>query len=144
MNVAYHTFKQNDRFRNICFLDQIMLKRMTLFIGVHSKSTFVEEEREGGIKKWTKTNRGMGVLACVYVRFKKKMLEFSRWSFIVTLQLIVVAVWNIKQIIMKGYNIQSCQWMASDCFRQPFLLCTTFRSFRPCSKTKRAVRTRKS
>ena len=56
----------------------------------------------------------------------------KKWSFIVILQfflLIVMAVWNIKQTIMKDYNVQSCQWMACDRFRQPFLLCTTFRSF---------------
>ena len=33
--------------------------------------------------------------------------------------LIVMAVWNIKQTIMKDYNIQSCQWMPFDRFRQP-------------------------
>ena len=63
---------------------------------------------------------------------KKKTLRFPSWSFIIILQfflLIIMAVWNIKQTIMKDYNIQSCQWMVCDCFRQPFLLCTTFRSF---------------
>ena len=58
-------------------------------------------------------------------------LRFSKWNFIVILQfflLIIMAVWNIKQTIMKDYNIQSCQWMAYDRFRQPFLLCT-FRFF---------------
>ena len=86
---------------------------------------------EGIPEKRTKMIRGRGVLACVYVRFFKKMFRFSKWSFIVTLQfflLIIMAVWNIKQIIMKDYNIQSCQWMACDRFRQPFLLCT-FHSF---------------
>ena len=61
----------------------------------------------------------------------KKMLKFSKGSFIVILQfflLIIMAVWSFKQTIMKDYNIQSCQWMRCDRFRQPFLLCSTFRS----------------
>ena len=33
-----------------------------------------------------------------------------------------MAVWNIKQTIMKDYDIQSCQWMACDRFRQLGLL----------------------
>ena len=55
------------------------------------------------------------VLACVRSLFLKQMLTFSKLSFIVILQfflLIIMAVWNIKQTIMKNYNIQSCQWMA--------------------------------
>ena len=88
---------------------------------------------EGVIEKWTKTNREKGVLACVYSHFLiKKMLRFSKWSFIVILQfflLIIIAVWNIKQTIMKDYNIQSCQWMVCDRFCQPFLLWTNFYSF---------------
>ena len=58
---------------------------------------------------------------CVYVRFfKKKCWKFSEWTLIVILQffLILMAAWNIKQTIMKAYNIQSCQWMC-DCFCQP-------------------------
>ena len=37
------------------------------------------------------------------------MLRFSKWSFIVILQffLIIMAVWNIKQTIMKDCNFQS-------------------------------------
>ena len=69
---------------------------------------------------------------CVRSLLKKKMLRFSKWSFIVILQfflLIIMAAWHIKQTIVNDYNIQSCQWMAFDCFRQPLLLCTTFRSF---------------
>ena len=84
------------------------------------------------IEKQTKMNMGRGPSMCVHSLFLKKMLRFSKWSFIDILQfflLIIMAVWNIKQTIMKDYNIQSCQWMACDRFRQPFLLCTTFRSF---------------
>ena len=40
-----------------------------------------------------------------------------------------MAVKIIKQTIMKDNNIQSCQRMACDRFRQSFLLCATFRSF---------------
>ena len=75
--------------------------------------------------------RNMFVEEGIWV-FLKKMLRFSKWSFIVILQLfqlITIAVWNIKQTIMKDYNIQSCQWMMCSRFCQPFLLCTTFCSF---------------
>ena len=64
--------------------------------------------------------------------FLKKMLRFSKWSFKVILQfflLIIMAVWNIKQSIMKDDNIQSCHWMVCDHFREPLLLCTIFCSF---------------
>ena len=50
------------------------------------------------------------------------MLRFSKWSFIVILQfflLIIMVAWNIKQTIMKDYNVQSCQWMAYDRIRRP-------------------------
>ena len=50
------------------------------------------------------------------------MLRFSKWSFIVTIKfflLIIMAVRNVKQTIMKDYNIQFCQWMTCDCFCQP-------------------------
>ena len=55
-------------------------------------------------------NEQLGVLACVYVRFKKKMLRFSKWNVIAILQfflLIIMAVWNIRQTIIKDYNIFS-------------------------------------
>ena len=94
----------------------------------HYLGSFKKYVRWGGvsgddIEKRTKTNWGRGV-SSLYARslFKKF------WSFIVILQffpLIIMTVWNIKQTIMKDCNIQSCQWMAC----QPFLLCTTFRSF---------------
>ena len=79
-------------------------------------------------------NRGREgrILVCVYFAFLKKMLRFPKLSFIIILQfflLIIMAVWNINQITINDYNIQSCQWMVCDCFRQPFLLCTTFRCF---------------
>ena len=103
-------------------------------VGGQSKSTLVEEGRQWLIENRIKTNKGKreGPSMCIRLLFKKKMLRFSKWSFIIILQfflLIIMAVWNIKQTIMKDYNIQSCQWMACDRFRQPFLLCTTFRSF---------------
>ena len=48
----------------------------------HSKSTFVDEGRGGGvIEKPTKTNRGRGVLACVYVRFFRKNAEIFEVKF---------------------------------------------------------------
>ena len=83
------------------------------------------------IEKRTKTNRGRGSNVCVRSLFLKKMLRFSKWSFIVILKfflLIIMTVWNIKQTTMKDY-VQSCQWMTCDRFCKPFLLCTTFSSF---------------
>ena len=83
------------------------------------------------IEKQTKMNMGRGPSMCVHSLFLKKMLRFSKWSFIDILQfflLIVMTVLNIKQTIMK-YNIQSCKWMLCDRFRQPFLFCRTSRSF---------------
>ena len=47
----------------------------------HSKSTFVEGRGEGVIEKRTKTNRGRGVLAFVYVRFLKKNAEIFQMKF---------------------------------------------------------------
>ena len=97
----------------------------------HWKSTFVEEGRVVGHWKANENEKGEGVLTCMSVCFFKKMLRFSKWSFITILQfflLIIMAVWNIKQTIMKDYNIQSCQWIACNHFRRPFLLCTTFHS----------------
>ena len=99
-------------------------------IGGHSKSKFVEEGRGGDHWKANKSKQGEeGSQHMCTFAFFKKMLRFSKWSFIVILQfflLIIMGVWNT---IMKDYNIQSCQWMACDHFRQPFLLCTIFRSF---------------
>ena len=69
---------------------------------------------------------------CARLLFFKKMLRFSKWSFIVILLfflLIIMAARNIKQTIKKDYNIQSCQWMVCDRFRQPFLISTTVCSF---------------
>ena len=99
-----------------------------IFVRGHSK---VRPLRRGGgevIEKRTKTNRARGVLSCVYVRFlKKKMLRFSKWSFIVLLQfflLIIMAVWNIKKkAIMEDYN----EWRAITfgiSTKQTLLLCT--------------------
>ena len=88
---------------------------------------------DGGHWRANKNELGEGGPSMCVVRFlKKNLLRFSKWSFIVILQfflLIIMTVWNIKQTIMKDYNIQSCQWMACDRFRQPILLCTTFRFF---------------
>ena len=47
------------------------------------------------------------------------MLRFSKWIILQFFLLIIMVVWNIKQTIMKDYNVQSCQWMAYDRFRQP-------------------------
>ena len=83
------------------------------------------------IEKRTKTNRGRGCPS-MCVHSLSWNAEIFKMNFKVILQfflLIIMAVWNVKQTIMKDYNIQSCQWMTCDRFRQPFLLCTTFRSF---------------
>ena len=47
----------------------------------HLKGTFVEGREEGVIEKRTKTNRGRGVLAFVYVRFFKKNAEIFQMKF---------------------------------------------------------------
>ena len=101
-------------------------------IGGHSKSTFFEREGGGSWKSEQKPTGAGGPNICVRSLFLKQMLIFSKWSLIVILQvflLIIIAVWNFKQTIMKEYNIQSCQWMSCYRFGQPFLLCTTFWSF---------------
>ena len=111
----------------------LLISTSNIFPGSHSKSTFVEEWKEGrslkSKQKWT----GEGSPSmCVHLLFVKKMLRFSKGSFLDILQfflLIVMTILNIKQTIMKYHNIQSCKWMACDRFRQPFLFCRTFRSF---------------
>ena len=95
---------------------------------------YVRWEEGGGHWKANKNEQGGGggPTMCVRSLFLKQMLIFSKLSFMVIFQfflLIILAVWNIKQTIMKNYNIQSCQWMACYRFRPPFLLCTTFWSF---------------
>ena len=66
-------------------------------------------EEEGSHWKANKNKQGEGkVLACMYVLFLKKNAEISKWSLIVIIQfflLIIMAVWNIKQTIMKDNNI---------------------------------------
>ena len=95
---------------------KILVLPSKLCFGVVQK---VQSLRRGGgrgsLKSKQKWTVGGGVLACLL----KKMLRFSKWSFTVIFQfflLIIMAVWNIKQIIMKDYNIQSCQWMVCDYF----------------------------
>ena len=103
-----------------------------MVLGVIQKVGSMRRGRGGECGQWkaNKNEQGEGRSwhVCKFA-FLKKMLRFSKWSFIVILQfflLIIMVVWNT---IMKDYNIQSCQWMACDHFRQPFLLCTTFCSF---------------
>ena len=72
----------------------------------HSKSTFAEEGRGGASLKseQKRTGRGGGCPSMWVRSLLKKMLRFSKRSFIVILQfflLIIMAVWNIKQSIMK-------------------------------------------
>ena len=83
----------------------------SLHLGVIQK---VRSLRRGGTWGYRKANKNEQVEG-------GSILQFSL--------LIIMAVWNNKQTIMKDYNIQPCQWMACDHFRQPFLLCTTFCSF---------------
>ena len=112
----------------------MMLPKTYAYVRGHSKSTFVEEGRESlkSEQIWKGGGGGGVPTMCVCSLFLKQMLRFSKRSLIVILQfllLIIMTAWNIKQAIMEDYNIQSCQWMAYNGFRQPFLLCTTFRSF---------------
>ena len=106
-----------------------------IFIWGHSKK-YVCWGRRGGEVHWKKNkNRVRWVLSCVYVRFFKKNAEIFKikfYNYSPFFPLIIITVKIIKQTIMKDNNIQSCQWLACDRFRQPFLLCATFRSF-PCT-----------
>ena len=82
----------------------------------HSKSTFVQGSGRGRHWKVNKSKQGEGGPRIFVCLIQKKMLRFSNWSVIVILQffsLIIIAVWNIKQTIMKDYNVQS--WL----LRQP-------------------------
>ena len=55
------------------------IKKLSLW--GHSKGTLL---RRGGrsLKSEQKWTGGGGILACVYVRFSKKIIRFSKWSFI--------------------------------------------------------------
>ena len=80
--------------------------------------------RVGGGSHWkeNKSEQGEGCPRVCIGSLFKKICWVSKWSFIVILQfflLTIIAGWNIKQTIMKGYNIQSYQWMALGRFRQP-------------------------
>ena len=94
--------------------------KKSLFRG-HSKSTFVEEGRRGwrgwSLKSEQKRTGGGGPSMCVRSLFLKKMLRFSKWSLIVILQfflLIIMAVWNIKQVIHERlYLVLSMNGMRS-------------------------------
>ena len=83
---------------------------------------------EGGYWKAKKNKQEKGVLVCAYVHFFKKMLRFSKSSFIVILQfllLIIMTVWNIKPswkiIIFSPVN----EWHAID-FASPFYFTRLF------------------
>ena len=52
-----------------------------IFLGSHSKSTFVEGSGEGVIEKRTKKNRGRRVLTFVYVLFFKKNADIFKMKF---------------------------------------------------------------
>ena len=89
----------------------VILQAMSQFscklcIRGHLKSTFVEEGRVGKGKSLKSEQKQTGVGGpSIHVRFfLKKMLRSSKWSFKVILQfflLIIMAVWNITQTIMK-------------------------------------------
>ena len=88
----------------------------------HLKRTYIEEKREGSLEANKNEHGKEGSWhVCTFV-FLKKILRFSKWPFILILQfflLTIMTVWNVKQTVMKDYNIQSCQSMACDHFRQP-------------------------
>ena len=103
-----------------------------IFIWGHWKK-YVCWGRGGGrfIEKITKTGLGGSYHVCTFAFLKKnaEIFKIKFYSYSPFFPLIIITVKIIKQIIMKDNNIQSCQWLAYDRFRQPFLLCTTFRSF---------------
>ena len=87
---------------------------------------------KGSFKKYVRWGGEGG--HCVRSLFKKnaEIFKMKIVKMIVILKFflwIIKAAWNIKQTIMKDYNIQSCQWMECNCFRQSFLLRTIFCSF---------------
>ena len=93
-----------------------------IHLGVIQKVGSLKKREGVFIEKRTKMNRGSGVLACVYVCVFWKNTEIFKmkfYSYAPVLLLIIMALWNIKQTMMKDYNIQSCPWMARDRFRQP-------------------------
>ena len=93
-----------------------------IHLGVIQKVGSLKKREGVVIEKRTKMNRGRGVLACVYVCVFWKNTEIFKmkfYSYAPVLLLIIMALWNIKQTMMKDYNIQSCPWMARDRFRQP-------------------------
>ena len=85
-----------------------------MVLGVIQKVGSMRRGRGGECGQWkaNKNEQGEGRSwhVCKFA-FLKKMLRFSKWSFIVILQfflLIIMTVWNIKKSIMKDDNIQSC------------------------------------
>ena len=109
-------FEKNYLWTSLSFSYSLKITCILLRQGVIQKVRLLR--RRGGRDHWktSKNEYGEGSPSiCVRSRF-------SEWSFIVFLQfflLIIMAIWNIKQTIMKDYDIQSCQWMACDRFRQP-------------------------
>ena len=98
--------KKNSWLEKTLFNGPSMIK----LLGVIQK---VRSLRRGGwiIEKRTKANSGWGSQHVCTFAFLKKTLGFSKWSFIVIIQFFLL-------IIMEDYNVQSCQWMACDRFRQ--------------------------
>ena len=119
--VIYYKTSYKKSLKTISFF--ITIFKSNCFKGLIKKYVRWGGEGVGVIEKRTKTNRERrDPSMCVRSLFWKKVLRFSKWSFIVILQfflLVIIAGWNIRQTIMKDYNIQSCQWMACDRFRQP-------------------------
>ena len=83
------SYKSNQKYENSLYNDKGSFKKYVRW-------------GEGGGNHWkaNKSKQGQrAVLAFVYVHFLKKMLRFSKWSFVVILQfflLIIMAIWNIK------------------------------------------------
>ena len=88
-------FARLSYYRHFVILIEVSWKNMSSvwwYVRGHSKSTFVEKGR-GFIEKQIKTNSGRGVLACVYVRFLKKMLSFQNEVLTVILQFFLL-IWQ--------------------------------------------------
>ena len=99
-------------FLNVCkrtfHISRVRISQKLVGVLMWNLKTVIFMQRRkywGVIEKRTKSDRGREVLACVYVRFLKKNAEIFKMKFYSYSPVfpIDMAVWNIKQTIMKDY-----------------------------------------
>ena len=101
--VYYITFRQAALFSFFTFVLLLYNCIFSVYVIIqkpdirgHLKSTFIEEGRGRVIEKQTKMNRGRrGSSICVRSLFLKKMLRFSKWSFVFILQFFLLIIMKI-------------------------------------------------